>query len=156
MQAQAAGDVELTSKEQLRKILNIVSQLAHNKTKQETAPRLADDKAKQDAAASTQTTASTGEAAAEQAAAEQAAAGQAAAEQVTQNAAEAKAALDRAAAEQAAAEQAAAEQAAAEPATEGSIGGESSAAAAPVSRRSLSLRVGMLAVRAVTPRGADN
>ena len=146
MQAQAAGDVELTSKEQLRKILNIVSQLAHNKTKQETAPRLADDKAKQDAAASTQTTASTGEAAAEQAAAEQAAAGQAAAEQVTQNAAEAKAALDRAAAEQAAAE----------PATEGSIGGESSAAAAPVSRRSLSLRVGMLAVRAVTRRGADN
>ena len=52
LQAQAADDLELNSKQQLRAILKIVSRL------QETVSRLADDKTKQVAAASTEAMAS--------------------------------------------------------------------------------------------------
>ena len=58
LQAQAADDLELNSKQQLRAILKIVSRLADNKTKPEIVSRLADDKTKQVAAASTEAMAS--------------------------------------------------------------------------------------------------
>ena len=57
LQAQAADERELTSKQQLREIHKIVSQLADYKTKQETISRLADSKTKQVAAAITEATA---------------------------------------------------------------------------------------------------
>ena len=58
LQAQAADERELTSKQQLREIHKIVSQLADYKTKQETISRLADSKTKQVAAAITEATTS--------------------------------------------------------------------------------------------------
>ena len=58
LQAQAADERELTSKQQLREIHKIVSQLADYKTKQETISRLADSKTKQVATAITEATAS--------------------------------------------------------------------------------------------------
>ena len=109
---QAADDVELTSKQQLKAILKIVSRLANSKTKPETVSRLADDKTKQLAAASAEAPAPAEE-------------GWGSAGPPSE--------VDS---------------------PEGSISGEGSAAAMPPSLRSL--RVGMLAVRAAAPRGADN
>ena len=130
MQAQAAGDVELTSKEQLRKILKMVSQLADSKTKQETVSRLADNKTKQLAAASAEAPAPTEEGFFS--------AGCFVLSSEVPSRPETEDETEPSEVDS----------------PEGSISGEGSAAAMPPSLRSL--RVGMLAVRAAAPRGADN
>ena len=129
LQAQAAGNLDLNST-QLRAILEIVSRLADSKTKQETVSRLADNKTKQLAAASAEAPAPTEEGFFS--------AGCFVLSSEVPSRPETEDETEPSEVDS----------------PEGSISGEGSAAAMPPSLRSL--RVGILAVRAAAPRGADN